>query len=441
MNKNPQDTGLVYLPERYKQQIEVKKRRRVIKKIILICTVVAACSLVYLLLSGTLADPLKPSILISGSEIPAPEISPSSQYDETTAPLTPHITEVIIDNVTGKGQPIQDKQSLDNANASLRLDYPAQAYTLISVNLTDLFADRVLYEFKIRPGSSPGESNTFSVFVDPGTGDLYTPGQETARITADGAKKIVFEEFPLLHADSVRVRYRNNTGSVRAWVFTMYRDNTAILSGAMDPETGRIISFTRNISWEGRQADPLMDINAAQKIADRYIFDKNTGSVPLNMSEVHYIPLQVPQKTVAGHYVFIYNRMVQEIPCDSDGFTISVDSVTGDVIEYERRWNTPDSAFSLVTEPLVTRTGATFAVLKKAQETYPTAADGLTIVSAEIRWKDDTSQESIPRPGSIPLAWKILFTDEDIRATPLSSPAVGWVDIQTGNILDFYYQH
>ena len=272
-------------------------------------------------------------------------------------------------------------------------------------------------------------------------GDLYTPGQETARITADGAKKIVFEEFPLLHADSVRVRYRNNTGSVRAWVFTMYRDNTAILSGAMDPETGRIISFTRNISWEGRQADPLMDINAAQKIADRYIFDKNTGSVPLNMSEVHYIPLQVPQKTVAGHYVFIYNRMVQEIPCDSDGFTISVDSVTGDVIEYERRWNTPDSAFSLVTEPLVTRTGATFAVLKKAQETYPTAADGLTIVSAEIRWKDDASQESIPRPGSIPLAWKILFTDEDIRATPLSSPAVGWVDIQTGNILDFYYQH
>ncbi len=444
MNKNPQDTGLVYLPERYKQQIEVKKRRRVIKKIMVICTIVAVCSLVYLLLSGTLADPLKPSILIPGSGIPAPEISPSSQYDENTAPLTPHITEVIIDNVTGKGQPvqpIQDKRSLDNANASLRLEYPAQAYTLISVNLTDLFADRVLYEFKIRPVSSPGESNTFSVFVDPGTGDLYTPGQETARITADGAKKIVFEAFPLLHADSVRVRYRNSTGSGRGWVFTTFRDNTAILSGAMNPETGQIISFTRNISWEGRQADPLMDINAAQKIADRYIFDKNTGSGPLNMSEAQYIPLQVPQKTVAGHYVFIYNRIVQEIPCDSDGFTISVDSVTGDVIEYERRWNTPDSAFSLATEPLVTRTGATFAVLKKAQETYPTAADGLTIVSAEIRWKDDTSQGSIPRPGSIPLAWKILFTDEVIRAAPLSSPAVAWVDIQTGNILDFYYQH
>jgi hypothetical protein len=444
VNKNPQDTDLVYLPERYKQQVEVKKRRRVVKKIIVICTVVAVCSLVYLVLSGTPADPLKPSILISGSENPDPEISPSSQYNQNTAPITPHITEAIIDNVTGKGQPVQsigDKQSLENANASLSLDYPAQAYALVSVKVTDLFADRVLYEFKVRPVSSSGESDTFSVFVDPGTGDLYTPGQETARITADGAKKIVSEAFPLLHADSVRVRYRNSTGSVRAWVFTMYTDNTAILSGAVDPEIGRIISFTRNISWEGRQADPLMDINAAQKIADRYILDKNTGSAPLNMSKAQYIPLQVPQKTVAGQYVFIYNRIVQEIPCDSDGFTISVDSVTGDVIGYERRWNTPDSAFSLATESLVTRTGATFAVLKKAQETYPTAADGLTIVSAEIRWKDDTSLDSIPRPGSIPVAWKILFTDENIRAAPLSSPAVGWVDIQTGNILDFYYRH
>jgi hypothetical protein len=79
--------------------------------------------------------------------------------------------------------------------------------------------------------------------------------------------------------------------------------------------------------------------------------------------------------------------------------------------------------------------------LKKAQETYPTSADGLTIISAEIRWKDHQSQGSIPRPGSIPLAWKVLFTDEIIRAKPLPLPAVGWIDVQTGKLLDFYYQH
>jgi hypothetical protein len=159
------------------------------------------------------------------------------------------------------------------------------------------------------------------------------------------------------------------------------------------------------------------------------------------MTESQYIPLRVPQKTVTGRYVFIYNRIVQEFPCDNDGFTISVDALTGEVIGYERRWNSPDSAFSVTVDPLVTRSGATFAVLKKAQELYPESVDGLSIISAEIRWNDHQSQGSISRPSSIPLAWKILFTDEAIRSKPLPLPAVGWIDIQTGKILDFHYQH
>jgi hypothetical protein len=209
----------------------------------------------------------------------------------------------------------------------------------------------------------------------------------------------------------------------------------------MDQETGQIFSFTRSIPWEGRQADPLLDSNTAQKIADRYIFDKNRALLSLNMSEAQYNPLRFSQKTVAGHYVFIYNRIVQEIPCDNDGFTISVDSLTGEVIGYDRRWNTPDSAFSITVDPLVTRSGATFAILKKAQEMYPASGDGLSIISSEIRWKDHPSQGSVPRPGSIPLAWKVLFTDEIIRAKQPLVPAVGWVDTQTGAILDINYQH
>jgi hypothetical protein len=348
------------------------------------------------------------------------------------------------DIIISKGvpaQPTHDMQSLDNATASLRQDYPAPAYTLISVNVTDVYADRILYEFKIKQVNISQDSTVFSVFIDARTGDLYTPGQENAKITADKAKNLVTEVFPLLNPDRLRMRYNNSPDSVRAWVFTMYRDNTTILTGALDPDTGQIFSFTRSIPWEGRQADPLLDINTAQKIADRYIFDKNRAPLSLNMSEAWYNPLRIPQKTVAGHYVFIYNRIVQEIPCDRDGFTISIDSLTGEVIGYDRHWNTPDSAFSVSLDPIVTRSGATFAVLKKAQETYPTSADGLTIISAEIRWKDHQSQGSIPRPGSIPLAWKVLFTDEIIRAKPLPLPAVGWIDVQTGKLLDFYYQH
>ena len=346
--------------------------------------------------------------------------------------------------IIGKGvpaQPTHDMQSLDNATASLRQDYPAPEYTFISVKVTDLYADRTLYEFTIKQENISQDSTGFSVFIDARTGDLYTPGQESARITADKAKNIVTEAFLLLHPDRVRVIYNNSPDSVHAWVFTMFRDNTAILTGTLDPETGQIFSFTRSIPWEGRQADPLLEMNAAQKIADRYIFDKNRAQLPLNMSEARYNPLRFPQKTVAGHYVFIYNRIVQEIPCDKDGFTISVDSLTGEVIGYDRRWNSPDSAFSVTMDPLVTRSGSTFAVLKKAQEMYPASGDGLSIISAEIRWKDHPSQGSIPRPGSIPLAWKVLFTDEIIRAKQPPVPAIGWVDTQTGAILDINYQH
>ncbi len=155
MNKNPKDTGSIYLPERYKQQIEAKKRRRLIKKIVVIGIVVALCSVLYLILSGALSNSLnQPLPLLPGSIVPAPEISPTSPSGEPITALTWNTTamrntEIII----GKGvpaQPTHDMQSLDNATASLRQDYPAPEYTLISVNVTDLYADRTLYEFTIK---------------------------------------------------------------------------------------------------------------------------------------------------------------------------------------------------------------------------------------------------------------------------------------------------
>jgi hypothetical protein len=65
--------------------------------------------------------------------------------------------------------------------------------------------------------------------------------------------------------------------------------------------------------------------------------------------------------------------------------------------------------------------------------------DSLSIVSAEIRWKDNPVAGSFPRPGSIPMAWKVQFTDGII--SPKQVTALGWVDVQTGEILDFYYPH
>jgi hypothetical protein len=346
--------------------------------------------------------------------------------------------------IIGEGVPVQstrDMQALDAAIASLRQDYPAPAYILMSVNITDQYVNKSLFEFRVKQVNASPDDTGFSAFIDARTGDPYILGQARARITADQAKTLVSTMFILYHPEKVRIKYNNSPDSFPEWIFTLYRDNTTILNGTMDPDTGQVIAFSSSIKRPGRQANPVLDSSAAQKIADRYIIDLNGFPLPLNMSIARYDPLGFPGEPIAGQYVFVYNRIEQDIPCDYEGFTISVDSVTGVVTEYNRRWRAPDNAFSLAVEPLVTRYEATYAILDRAKQTYPTSVNGLAIISADIRWKDQSSSRSFPRPGSIPIAWKVQFDDEVIREKQFPVTAVGWVDAQTGKILDFYYQH
>ncbi len=444
MNKSSQESGIAYLPERYKRQIEAKKRKRLVKKIAVFSAILAAVAIIYLIMSGGQQSGLGKSPLLLPGSVPSEKTSPITPVDHPSGILNNTLATENPAVITGNDTlvlPTLDLISLENATLSLRKDYPAPAYSLISVNVTDRYPGRTLYEFRIKSGDKIAADTGFLVFIDASNGDPFTPGQESARITPAQAKTIIKESFLTLHPDNIRLLFNNSPGSVRAWIFRLSRDNTEILSGSMDPDTGEIVSFTRNIQIEGRQADPLVDISAAQKIADRYIFDKNSVPLPLNMSAASYISLGSSQKPVAGQYLFLYNRIVQDIPCDNDGVTISVDSSSGDITGYDRRWTSPDSAFSVATDPLVTRYEATYAVLKKAQETYPSSGDSIAIVSEEIRWKDQHQPGSIPRPGSIPIAWKLQFTDATIRAEQVPVPAVGWVDAQTGAILDFYYHH
>jgi hypothetical protein len=445
VNKNPKDSDITYLPQRYKMQVEAKKRRRLLKKTAIFFLVIAICAGLYLVLNGMLTGsldqtPLKlpPSPMVSAGTSPIPQ---SGEF--TTIPTgnvaaikTPEI-------IIGENVPLQsarDMLSLDSATASLRQDYPAPAYILLSVNITGQYANRTLYEFRIKQVNTSPDNPGILVFIDSGTGDPYTPGQERARITVEEAKTLVSNAFIVYHPEKVRLKYNDNPDSLQEWVFTLYRNNTTILSGTMDPDSGQIVSFSSR-ARRGGQASPALDIMAAQKIADAYIVERNGFPLPLNMSVARYDPPGFQNEAIAGQYVFVYNRIVQELDCDYEGFTISIDSVTGEVTEYNRRWNAPDNAFSLAVDPLVTRYEATYAVLERAKQTYPASIDGLAIISAEIRWKDQRPPRSFPRPGSIPLAWKVQFDDQIIREKQGWVPAVGWVDAQTGKILDFYYQH
>ena len=445
VNKDPKDEDITYLPQRYKIEIKEKKKRRLLKKIGVFFLIIAICAVVYLIVNGMLAGvPDQTEVQFPKSSLSPDESVPIPQATEPISTLTDSVTVTKTpDFIIGEGVPVQstnDILSLDGAIAFLRQDYPVASFMLLSVSITDQYANRNLYEFRIKQiNASPGDTG-FSVFVDARTGDPYTSGQDQARISADQAKDLVSNAFVTYSPEKVRMRFSNNSDSLQEWIFTLYRNNITILTGTLDPDTGQIISFSKSIEQPGRQANPVLDSTAAQSIADRFIVDRNGFPLPLNMSDARYDPLG-PGDTIAGQYVFVYNRIVQDIPCDYEGFTISVDSVTGEVTEYHRRWTTPDSAFSLITEPLVKYYEATYAVLDRAHRTFPTSSDGLNIISAEIRWKDQRLPGSIPRPGSISIAWKVQFDDALIREKQYPSAGVGWVDVQSGKILDFYYPH
>jgi hypothetical protein len=444
VNKNPRESGAAYLPERYKQQIEAKKRRRFLKKAAGMCTVIAIAVVVYMVLSGVLVNSL------NQPQHPLPGTAESST-ETLLQPSSPATITALTWNVTGSpstiigtsvpAQPLSGMLPLNDAIASMRQDYPEPTYTLIGVNLTDQYTNSSLYEFRIRQADSPAADSGFLVFIDARTGNPYIPGQETARVSAVLAENLIREAFLIPGADSIRIRYDNSPDSARTWLFTVQQDNRTVITGSLDPDTGQIVSFSRAVVRQGRQVDPLLDSSEAQKIADRYIIERNGAPLPINMSDSRYEPLGFPNESVAGDYVFVYNRIVQDIPCDEDGFTISVDSVTGEITEYNRRWNSPDNAFSVAVDPLVKRYEAIYLVQQKAREIFPASASGLRIISAEIRWKDMHRPGSMPRPGSISISWKVQFDDDIIRAQQWPVPATGWIDARTGKILDFYYQH
>jgi len=432
----PDDSNAPYLPPRYRQQVQAKKQRRVYKKLVMagiaIVVFIVAGFLLISLLSGPV--PSVPSIPPETPVTPIPTTGEQTQVPEVkvTVAVTPGF-------VTGTGISALHTSSvlpLDTAVSFLQEDYPAETYRLISGNLTDRYAGHLLYEFVIQPvDASQGDAVT--VFEDAVSGDPYTPGQEQARITAGQAQDRAQGAFSSVRPDRVRVRYSAGTNSEGTWHFVLVKGTNTAVTGTMDAGTGLITSFSRTLQKTGRPAEPVLDMAAAQKIADRYISDQN-GPVSINMSNGRYFPSGSLSDPVAGQYNFVYNRIVSGIPGDTEGFVVGVDAVNGEITAYERKWKSPDIAFSVISDQRVLKREATYAVLKKAQETYPDSVSGVRIISAEMRWKDQPSSD---RPGSIPLAWKVVFDDDIIRANSSAQPAVAWVDVQSGSFLVFDYRH
>ena len=384
-----------YLPARYKEVIRKKKQRRLLNKIGMIALAVVAVVVVYILLSGFFTGSPQP--------VPSPSLSPTPSA--TPLPATVITTTPALTAVTTSIPP-----------------------TRITAILTE--------------DPSVTTTGTPEPILTARAGTYVTPtGDTSPKITEKQAIIIAQAAFNNLPAGEMTAELSTSPDFGQVWKYMLRAGTTTEASGFLDADTGTVVMFNRTIYPGGRPQNPVLTSGNARQIADSTISSRNNGILSINMTDSRYVPLVTQSGTLAGSYRFIYSRIVQDYPCDADGFIVSVDAVSGAITEFVQRWQTPDNAFMLAEDLMVPRYDATYTVQARAKSIYPSSISGLRIISADVRWKDRHDPATIPRPSTIPLAWKIVFDDEIIRAKADPTPAVGWVDAQTGELLEITYQH
>lgn len=379
-----------YLPARYKEIVRKKKQHRLLKKIGIIAVTVIAIVVVYIILSG----------IFAGSPQPASLSKPNLTLPVTTLQITVPATTVapIIPTAT-----------------------PARN----SVPATETISGTL----------EPIQTASANTYVTP-------KGDTVPEITEKQAKILVLAAFPDLPPGDMTVELATSPDFGQVWKYTLRVDTTTEASGLVDAETGTIVTLNRTIHPGARSQNPVLTMGDARQIADSTVNSRNNGILSINMSDSRYVPLVTPGGNVAGSYRFIYNRIVQDYPCDADGFIVSVDAISGAITEYVQRWQTPENSFMLAEDAVVPRNEAVYTIQAKAESMYPSSISGLRhLLSVDIRWKDRHDSATVPRLSSIPLAWKIVFDDDIIRAKADPTPAVGWVDAQTGELLEITYRH
>jgi hypothetical protein len=286
-----------------------------------------------------------------------------------------------------------------------------------------------------------------TVFTAVSAGNYSYPfGKKDAGITIDQAKVFAQKAFPHYSADRVGMEYSDGSDSVRGWNFDLYKDSQKIVMGTLDADTGDLRAYFIPTYLRGEQqgdSHPDVTMDSARVTAENEIRERN-GELPLKLveSRLDSPSPRPPGMEAAGNYVFLFRRIIHGVPCNTDGFTISVDSGTGNVVTYYKSWHTPENAVAAQPVPAIPRDAAIAVIEREAKACYPDSADSFRIVSADLQWMDLYNPDKFtPSPGVIPLAWYVRFDDKTIREREFPVPEEGSVDAQNGTLLSMYYVH
>jgi len=449
------DENKPYLPERYRQKIREKNRRRAAVRILTITLILVVIAILVFSLSqlqwaGLPAAPFFPH----SQPAPPPGVVTTVSSDSQTWTPTQGTTRASVPPASsaaappvagyaiGPGVPQQagsGSLSLVQAEAALRRYCPEDMFTISSVNYSAGSA-RSLFGFTLRTAGGQSPKEDLVVFIDSVSGMPWSSGEETAAIPKEMVSEVILAEFPSEGVSTPGIWYDDSQKEGSVWRFTLASGNMTLVSGSVDAIKGEIRAFARNIPLYGRSADPAVTQETAQGIAEKYVAARTSG-LPLTLISSRYDRWGTESVPAAGAYTFSWERRYLDYPVDTDGITVVVDALDGEIIGYDRRWTTAEYAFSQAVVPTIARHDATYAAMEAARAVYPEQIGSVRILSSDLRWNNGQMKGTIPRPGSVPLAWKIVFDDELLRSNASLPPGIAWVDIQTGNVTALEYRH
>lgn len=262
-------------------------------------------------------------------------------------------------------------------------------------------------------------------------------------ITGDEAKAIAVAAFPdIIGTDTAEVRLIDQPYSRRSWEVDDFSADLTMPDARnaqvwVDADTGEIYQFDLHAGKNGRPADPVITMDEACEIAEKYVENLSGGESLQLMVKRYNDEESTPTMKVAGTYFIRYGRLIRGVPCVDDGPAVEVDAVTGEIRHYDTVRETNETECRVTAEPSISSAQAEEILKNYLKETYGDLP-GLTIRTIDLEWAAPRTYPDYP--DGIPLIWQIYFDDDHYRSLTCPHYTSADIDAHTGEVLACSYQ-
>lgn len=256
------------------------------------------------------------------------------------------------------------------------------------------------------------------------------PGDDAVSITREDALSSAEANIPDVTIEKVAGGLIQDRVYGKIWQFSVVTgDGDTILAG-IDAGTGALDFYYGKADKKTGKNEEIT-VDRAKQIAGDYIGTQDIRG-DLLFDSVEYRAPHVWD--LAGKYSVHFWRIIEGVPCLSNGVRVGVNPETGEVMSYLKTWTMPEE-ISVNATPDIQDDGAQQIVRDLMKENYST---DITIVSSKLVWMDLNDPSGADDPHDIRLTWWIRFTDPYLQENE-AEPGSAWVDAHSGAFLKKAY--